>query len=84
VLALVDVQLKCHGLCRIRPCLLRQGSGWRIGPLLADSPELAERLLRGLMQRHRGVVLLDGPGANPASDSLRFGGLAQARKLVLE
>ena len=24
------------------------GSGWRIGPLLADSPELAERLLRGL------------------------------------
>ena len=30
----------------VRRCL--QGSGWRIGPLLADSPELAERLLRGL------------------------------------
>ena len=40
--------------------MLRQGSGWRIGPLLADSPELAERLLRGLLQRHQGVVLLDG------------------------
>jgi ribosomal-protein-alanine N-acetyltransferase len=30
----------------MRRCL--QGSGWRIGPLLADSPELAERLLRRL------------------------------------
>jgi hypothetical protein len=30
----------------MRRCL--QGSGWRIGPLLADSPELAERLLWGL------------------------------------
>jgi ribosomal-protein-alanine N-acetyltransferase len=48
VLALVDAQRQCHGFGPIRPCLLRQGSGWRIGPLLADSPELAERLLRGL------------------------------------
>jgi ribosomal-protein-alanine N-acetyltransferase len=48
VLALVDVQLQCHGFGRIRPGLLRQGSGWWIGPLLADNPELAERLLRGL------------------------------------
>jgi len=52
----------------VRRCL--QGSGWRIGPLLADSPELAERLLRGLLQRHQGVVLLDGPGANPAAGTL--------------
>jgi ribosomal-protein-alanine N-acetyltransferase len=38
------------GLTLPRPCVRRclQGSGWRIGPLLADSPELAERLLRGL------------------------------------
>ena len=48
VLALVDAQRQCHGFGRIRPCLLRQGSDWRIGPLLADSPELAERLLRDL------------------------------------
>jgi ribosomal-protein-alanine N-acetyltransferase len=27
-------------------------------------------LLRGLLQRHQGVVLLDGPGANPAAGSL--------------
>ena len=70
VLALVDGQGQCHGFGRIRPCLLRQGTGWRIGPLLADNPELAERLLRGLLQRHQGVVLLDGPGANPAAGSL--------------
>ena len=39
-------------------------------PPLADSPELAERLRRGLLQRHQGVVLLDGPGANPAAGAL--------------
>jgi ribosomal-protein-alanine N-acetyltransferase len=70
VLALVDGLGQCHGFGRIRPCLLRQGTGWRIGPLLADNQELAERLLRGLLQRHQGVVLLDGPGANPAAGSL--------------
>ena len=38
--------------------------------MLADSPELAERFLRGLLQRHQGVVLLDAPGANPAASYL--------------
>jgi len=76
VLALVDAQQQCHGFGRIPPCLLRQGSGWRIGPLLADSPALSERLLRGLLQRHQGVVLLDGLGANPAAGSLRFWGVS--------
>ena len=70
VLALVDGQGQCHGFGRIRPCLLREGTGWRIGPLLADDGDLVEQLLRGLLRRHRGVVLLDAPGANPAAAAL--------------
>ena len=67
----------------MRRCL--QGSGWRIGPLLADSPELAERLLRGLLQRHQGVVVLDGPGANPAAGAFmgRLGLCADFRNSAL-
>ncbi len=70
VLALVDSNGLCHGFGRIRPCLLRAGEGWRIGPLLADSPQLAEYLLQLLLQRHPGVVLLDSPGLNPYANSL--------------
>jgi len=70
VLALVDGQRQCHGFGRIRPCLMKEGTGWRIGPLLADDADLAEQLLRGLLERHRGVVLLDEPGANPAAGAL--------------
>ncbi len=65
VLALVDSQGFCHGFGRIRPCLLSEGEGWRIGPLLADSPQLAELLLRRLVDQHQGVVLIDVPGLNP-------------------
>lgn len=70
VLALVDGNGRCHGFGRIRPCLLRDGEGWRIGPLLADTPQLAELLIKRLIERHPGVVLLDAPGANPAADDL--------------
>lgn len=70
VLALVDDAQQCHGFGRIRPCLLRDGEGWRIGPLLADTPSLAELLLNRLIQRHPGVVLLDSPGANPFAAEL--------------
>ncbi len=70
VLALADENGSCHGFGRIRPCLLPKGKGWRIGPLLADSPELAEFLLRHLMDRHPGVILLDSPGANSSAESL--------------
>ena len=52
VLALVDSQGRCHGFGRIRP-------------LMAETPEAAERLLHGLLCRHRGVVLVDAPSANP-------------------
>ncbi len=64
VLALVDQFGKCHGFGRIRPCLLQEGEGWRIGPLLADSVDLAELLLRRLIDYHPGVILLDSPGSN--------------------
>ncbi|MGB5135156.1 MAG: GNAT family N-acetyltransferase [Prochlorococcaceae cyanobacterium] len=70
VLALVDGDGQCRGFGRIRPCLLRGGEGWRIGPLLADSPALAGQLLTGLIRRHPGVVLIDTPEANPFAASL--------------
>ncbi len=70
VLALIDAFGACHGFGRIRPCLLQRGEGWRIGPLLADTPALAARLLEALMERHPGVVLIDAPGANPQAAQL--------------
>ncbi|MCP9886864.1 GNAT family N-acetyltransferase [Cyanobium sp. ATX 6A2] len=73
VLALVDGEGRCHGFGRIRPCLLRRGEGWRVGPLLAGSPALAGQLLAGLIHRHPGVVLIDAPGANPAAAALLEG-----------
>jgi ribosomal-protein-alanine N-acetyltransferase len=70
VLALLDANGACHGFGRIRPCLLQPGEGWRIGPLLADSPALAQLLISALLQRHPGVVLMDAPGANPQAAPL--------------
>jgi ribosomal-protein-alanine N-acetyltransferase len=71
--ALLDREGSCHGFGRIRPCLLKAGAGWRIGPLVADTPSAARALLEGLLQRHRGVVLIDGPGANPQAAPLLEG-----------
>ena len=73
VLALIDGAGRCHGFGRIRPCLLRHGEGWRIGPLLADSPALARQILLGLIARHTGVVLIDVPDANRAAAALLTG-----------
>lgn len=70
VLALMDGQGHCRGFARIRPCLLREGEGWRIGPLLADSVSTATELLAALIQRHPGVVLIDAPGANSKAGPL--------------
>ena len=67
VLALIDAAGVCHGFGRIRPCLLVRGEGWRIGPLMAETPQAARLLLQGLLHRHPGVVLIDAPGANPAA-----------------
>lgn len=70
VLALLDAEGNCHGFGRIRPCLLQSGEGWRIGPLVADEPAAASRLLQGLLMRHPGVVLIDVPAANPQAEAL--------------
>jgi ribosomal-protein-alanine N-acetyltransferase len=37
---------------------------------LADSPQLAELLLKRLIQRHPGVVILDAPGGNSSAEPL--------------
>ena len=70
VLALVDRRGFCHGFGRVRPCLLADGDGWRLGPLVAESPAAAVALLEGLLQRHPGTVLIDAPGANAAAAPL--------------
>ena len=70
VLALLDQSGNCHGFGRIRPCLLQEGEGWRIGPLLADSPALAAYLIQKLQERHPGVLLMDSPGRNRAASEL--------------
>lgn len=70
VLALLDAQGVCHGFGRIRPCLLACGEGWRIGPLMAETPEAAAVLLQTLLHRHPGVVLIDAPAANPLAAPL--------------
>tara|TARA_B100000700_G_C14893604_1_gene783913 strand:+ start:155 stop:1033 length:879 start_codon:yes stop_codon:yes gene_type:complete len=70
VLVIVDKFDNCHGFGRIRPCLLKNGRGWRIGPLLADTPPLAELLIRSLILKHPGTVFIDSPGLNPYSKYL--------------
>ena len=70
VLALMDRSGECHGFGRIRPCLLKSGTGWRVGPLLADHPQLAETLLRRLIVQHPGIILIDSPGLNTSVHSL--------------
>lgn len=52
------------------PCLLGKGQGWRIGPLLADSPALGDHLIRCLLSDRPGTALIDPPGANPQASQL--------------
>jgi len=69
VIAVIDTQGECHGFGRIRPCLLQSGVGWRIGPLMADKPELLKILLKKLIDSHPGLIIIDAPGLNkPASE----------------
>jgi ribosomal protein S18 acetylase RimI-like enzyme len=60
----------------LRPCR----SGFKIGPLFADDPEIADALFRGLIARAPGErVFLDTPENNPAAIALaRRHGLAPA------
>jgi hypothetical protein len=51
----------------VRPCR----SGYKIGPLFADDPQTAERLLAGLSSRAAGEpIFLDTPEPNLAATSL--------------
>ena len=60
VKALIDENGMCHGFGRIRPCILQDNNrGWRIGPLLADTPPLAEFLIRELVGELDNEILLD-------------------------
>ena len=83
--ALLDREGTCHGFGRIRPCLLKDGDGWRIGPAVADHPTAARALLEGLLQRHPGTVLIDVPGANPEAgavlQTLGFDPLSQTLRM---
>ncbi len=55
------------GFGLMRPCR----EGFKIGPLLADDPEIADALLRGLRARAGGdPVFLDTPEVNPAAVAL--------------
>ena len=69
--ALIDDNGMCHGFGRIRPCILQNNKkGWRIGPLLADTPPLAELLIRKLVKGLGREILLDCPGLNPYANYL--------------
>ena len=64
MIAVIDQKKRCHGFGRIRPCLLQNGEGWRIGPLMADTPKLLKILLKKLIDSHPGLIIVDAPGLN--------------------
>ena len=70
VIAVVDNSGSCVAFSRIRPCLLVEGVGHRVGPLIADSPLLASFLLLKLISSYQGVILIDSPGLNPKANKL--------------
>jgi len=74
VIAVIDEEGLCHGFGRIRPCLLQNGDGWRIGPLMADTPKLLKVLLKKLIDSHPGLIIIDSPGLNRYASQL-FKGL---------
>ena len=69
-LAVIDKENRCHGFGRIRPCLLQNGDGWRIGPLMADTPKLLKILLKKLIESHPGLIIIDAPGLNKSADDV--------------
>ena len=73
VIAVVDKNGRCHGFGRIRPCLLQNGEGWRIGPLMADSQKLLKILLKKLIDSHPGLIIIDAPGLNNSASKIYKG-----------
>ena len=59
-----DRELAAYGV--IRPCR----SGFKIGPLFADTDAIAEDLFRALAARAEGPVYLDTPEVNPTAIAL--------------
>ena len=70
VIAVIDKENRCHGFGRIRPCLLKRGDGWRIGPLMAETPSLLKILLKKLIECHPGLVIIDAPGLNKSASEV--------------
>ena len=70
VIAVIDKKNCCHGFGRIRPCLLQNGDGWRIGPLMADTPILLKILLKKLIESHPGLIIIDAPGLNNSASEV--------------
>jgi len=70
VIAIIDNEGLCHGFGRIRPCLLQNGDGWRIGPLMADTSKLLKILLKKLIESHPGLIIIDTPGLNKSAFEL--------------
>ena len=70
VIAVIDKKNCWHGFGRIRPCLLQNGDGWRIGPLMADTPILLQILLKKLIERHPGLIIIDAPGLNKSASQV--------------
>jgi GNAT superfamily N-acetyltransferase len=44
--------------------------GWKVGPLFADGPEIADALLRDIVAGADGQVTIDVPGVNPDAKAL--------------
>ena len=65
-LAALDAEGQLQGYGVIRPCR----SGYKIGPLLAETPEIASSLFDSLAIGLEGPVFLDVPEVNPAAVAL--------------
>jgi hypothetical protein len=65
-LASISADGSIEGYGVIRRCR----DGWKIGPLFAESPEIASRLLLGLAAAGDGTIYLDVPEPNRAAVSL--------------
>ena len=49
---------------------MQNGEGWRIGPLMADTPKLLKILLKKLIDSHPGLIIVDSPGLNNSASEV--------------